>query len=168
MKGNTLNNMSDSVNPQDVATKKYADKRLHIIAVHTSYHGSLRKDEYQFDFGGNISPYFNTAFCVPHSCHIKRIRMKIMYGRIGVRCLSTFGSYFTIVAVRNNNGEVSDLLTYECNEHAWSQFDSVNIPISEGDIINIRTEKDYIEVDYRGNIICNSYFFTFLLELDPL
>ena len=54
MKGNTLNNVSDPVNPQDVATRQYADKRLHIIMVHTHYSGNLRKGEYQFTFGGNI------------------------------------------------------------------------------------------------------------------
>ena len=90
-----------------------------------------------------------------------------MYGSIGVRCLSTHGSYFTIVVIRNN-GEVSDLLTSECNEYAFSQLNSINIPILEGNVINIRTEKEYIEVDYRGNITYNSYLFTFLLELDAL
>ena len=46
MKGNTLNNVSDPVNPQDVATKEYADNRSHIIAVHGSYSGPLRKNEF--------------------------------------------------------------------------------------------------------------------------
>ena len=39
MKGNTLYNVADPVNPQVVATKEYADKRTHIIAVHTHYYG---------------------------------------------------------------------------------------------------------------------------------
>ena len=68
MKGNTLTNVSDPVNPQDVATKEYADnKRTHIIAVNTHYYGNLIKDKYQFSFGSkDISPYlsgfFNSTF----------------------------------------------------------------------------------------------------------
>ena len=54
MKGNTLYNVADPVNPQDVATKEYADnKRTHIIAAHASYHGDLIKGDYQFTFGGS-------------------------------------------------------------------------------------------------------------------
>ena len=52
MKGNTLYNVLDLVNPQDVAKKEYVDGRTHIIAVHASYHGNLIKGEYQFTFGG--------------------------------------------------------------------------------------------------------------------
>ena len=56
MNGNTLFNVSDPVNPQDVATKEYADNnRPHIIAVYTHYSGSLIKNKYQFNFGGNKS-----------------------------------------------------------------------------------------------------------------
>ena len=62
MKGNTLNNVSDPANPQDVATKEYANKRPHIIAVHTHYCGNLRKGEYQFTFGGNIDSKLDTGF----------------------------------------------------------------------------------------------------------
>ena len=50
MRGNTLYNVSDPVNPQDVATKEYTDNRLHIIAVHASYYGPLCKNEFQFYF----------------------------------------------------------------------------------------------------------------------
>ena len=46
--------------------------------------------------------------------------------------------------------------------------DPENIPISEGDVINIKTEKDYRESDSSGLDITISYLFTFLLELDPL
>ena len=63
MRGNTLNNVSDLVNPQDVATKKYADKRMHIIAAYASYHGDLVKGTYQFTFGGNSEKsYKNMTF----------------------------------------------------------------------------------------------------------
>ena len=55
MKGNTLYNVSHPVNPQDVATKEYTDnKRKHIIALTSHYAGPLRKDQYQFSFGGSM------------------------------------------------------------------------------------------------------------------
>ena len=43
MNGNTLYNVPDPVNPQDVATKEYADNRPHIIAVQANYQGELKK-----------------------------------------------------------------------------------------------------------------------------
>ena len=48
MNGNTLYNVSGPVNPQDVTTKEYADKRTHLIAAHASYHDDLIKGDYQF------------------------------------------------------------------------------------------------------------------------
>ena len=71
MKGNTLNNVSNPVNPQDIATKEYTDKR-HIIAVHAHYKGELRKDQYQFTFGGNVASGIDTGFLVPQSGRIKK------------------------------------------------------------------------------------------------
>ena len=90
MKSNTLNNVTNPVNPQDVATKEYVDKRTHIIAVHARYCGILRNGEYQFKFGGNnnknceeiIEGYEDfkgstTGFIMPQSGYIKRIRLGI-------------------------------------------------------------------------------------------
>ena len=67
MNGNTLYNVSNPVNPQDVATKEYADQvgkkvkeslsqeRKHLIVVHAKYCGPLKKGEYPFKFsGGNF------------------------------------------------------------------------------------------------------------------
>ena len=59
MNGNTLYNVSDPVNPQDVATKEYADKRTHIIAAYVSYHGDLIKGTYQFTSSGNSKKSYN-------------------------------------------------------------------------------------------------------------
>ena len=91
MNGNTLYNVSDPVNPQDIATKEYADNRLHIIAVQTGYSGPLRKGEYQFNFGGGnigineeiIKAYENfkgstTGVLIPQSGRIKKIKMKLI------------------------------------------------------------------------------------------
>ena len=53
MRGNTIYNVADPVNPQDVVTKVYVDNRSkHLIAVHAKYCGPL-KEEYPFKFGGN-------------------------------------------------------------------------------------------------------------------
>ena len=46
--------------------------------------------------------------------------------------------------------------------------DPENIPISEGDVLNIRTEKDYEGNIFSGVNVSISFLFTFLLELDPL
>ena len=89
MKGNTLYNVADPVNPQDVATKEYADNRTHVIAVHARYCGLLKYGEYQFKFGGgnfgkceeNIEEYEDfkgstSGFLMPHSGRIKKIIME--------------------------------------------------------------------------------------------
>ena len=86
MRGNTLYNVSNPVNPQDVATKEYADKRTHIIAVHAKYCGPLKKGEYPFKCsGGNfetcekdVERYggfkgSTTGFLMPHSGRIKKV-----------------------------------------------------------------------------------------------
>ena len=86
----SLYNVSDPVNPQDVATKEYTDnvreKLKHLIVVHARYCGPLKKGEYPFKFsGGNfktceeyVEKYkdFNgstTGFLMPHSGRIKKI-----------------------------------------------------------------------------------------------
>ena len=79
MNGNTLRNVSDPVNPQDVATKEYADnKRTHIITAYASYHGDLEKDDYQFTFGGssvktNKKHSRYNGFMLPHSGYINSL-----------------------------------------------------------------------------------------------
>ena len=76
MKGNTLYNVADPVNPQDVATKEYADKKTHIIAVSTYHCGDLIKGEYQFTFGGNKCE--KSGFLMPYSGRIKRIKVRLI------------------------------------------------------------------------------------------
>ena len=83
MNGYTLYNVPNPVNPQDVATKEYADeivsnvsdKRTHIIAVNASY-GDLIRFKYQFNFGGNKAYNSTTGFLVPHSGRIRKIKMR--------------------------------------------------------------------------------------------
>ena len=84
MRGNTLYNISNPVDVQDVATKGYVDKTLsnvsdkkktHIITAHASYQGDLIKGTFQFSFGGvNLQRYkveiFN-GFLMPHGGYIR-------------------------------------------------------------------------------------------------
>ena len=78
MRGNTIYNVADPVNPQDVATKEYADnvEGKHLIAIHSSYTGPLIKNKYQFTFGGNETKNAYAGFLIPHSGRIKKIKMK--------------------------------------------------------------------------------------------
>ena len=90
-KGNTLYNVSDPVNPHDVATKEYTDKkRKHVIAINMYYIGPLRKGEYQFPVGGEGKTLMYSykvgggisdesgcpGFLVPHSGRIVKVIMK--------------------------------------------------------------------------------------------
>ena len=58
MRGNTLYNVSDPVNPRDVATKEYKMvnnvDRGPVISVNANFCGDLRKGNYDFNFGGVI------------------------------------------------------------------------------------------------------------------
>ena len=77
MNGNTLYNIPDPVNPQDVAIKEYADKKTHIISVNTNYYGPLIKDKYQFTFGENKENTLSSGFVIPHSGRIKKIASRV-------------------------------------------------------------------------------------------
>ena len=183
--------------------------RSHIIAVHAKYYGRLEKDHFQFTFGGNtIQPYvnnINNGFLIPQSGRIKKIVLKD-YGYkfyfkdwddLGVRILYSSGlttPIFTIILIKKE--EVSELTTYKCtfkvkersNLGEVSMTDCIftpdprNIPISEGDILNIRTEvnnipnaSDSFKMSRHPNFNTDktkddffTYLFTFLIELDPL
>ena len=57
--------------------KKTIDERPHIIVALGSYHGDLKKGDYDFYFGGSNSPHYNkhdafNGFLMPHSGYIKR------------------------------------------------------------------------------------------------
>ena len=214
MKDNTLNNVSNPVNPQDVAMKEYADKmvnnvgkyvdeknayikrevndftklldhvkkmideRLHIIVVNANYSGPLRQVEFQFSFGGNtINSDGNTGFLVPHSGRIKKIKLRVE------SIILVGGSLFSFLLTKKKKKKEKTqtrLANYICKSgHDISDeekngynpllrrcaFDNdlENYPISEGDLINIRTEKDYAFAVSKP-----SYNFIFLFELDPL
>ena len=127
MRGNTIYSVSDPVNPQDVATKEYADnKRTHSIVAHASYHGDLIKGGYQFTFGGSsVKSYkkhdvFN-GFLMPHSGYIKCFVLEDTGSKFSsskytnvVDLIRSLGSdlipIFTLVLIKPSN-EVVDLGT---------------------------------------------------------
>ena len=185
MRGNTLYNVSDPVNPQDVATKEYADKvgetlkenlnkRPHIIVVNTYYCGNLYKDEYQFTFGGSACTALELGFLVPQSGRIKKIKSKVIGNEDIVRTI-LIGRHLAFVILRVT-GEVSILQNFRCDfaptppsgdielvRESCEYTPTRNTLISEGDIINIKTLRDYIT---EKNQL--SFLFTILIELDPL
>ena len=52
------------------------NKSKQLIAVHASYTGPLKKEKYQFTFGGNEPKNAYTGFLIPHSGRFKKIKMK--------------------------------------------------------------------------------------------
>ena len=77
MRGNTIYNVADPVNPQDVVTKEYVDSGgKQLITVSTYYCGDLIKGEYQFPFGGNTCKF--SGFLMPQLGRIKRIQVRFI------------------------------------------------------------------------------------------
>ena len=188
MGGNTLYNVRGPVNPDDVVTKDYADnnKRKHIIAVYTNYCGDLIEGKYQFSFGGSACK--ETGFLMPHSGRIKKIEVRLngwLHGELANDLVSrkvTNGHFFSIMLFKENtavrSGELtSDEITLgkiKCN-YTMDKVslkkqlcflpiynDFKNYQLSEGDYINIRSEKTLAIEDEMF------YLITFLVELDPL
>ena len=187
MRGNTFYNVYDPENHQDVATKKYADNRPHIIAVQASYSWiDLIKGEYQFTFSGNTTPNLDKGFLIPQSGRIKKIKVRIIDRKRGKYKIFKLESddkkpiFLKIIAFENPSEEEINLLAYSCDtlfvvgfsddsSHSaadFCQFDpdprNENITISEGDILNILSE-----INFRNRNPL-TYLFTFLIELDPL
>ena len=201
MNGNTLYSMPDPVNPQDVATKEYADKKTHIIAVSTYHCGDLIKGEYQFTFRGNKCE--KSGFLMPHSGRLKKIKMRLIF-KIGApdeiikitsdeindkidedysladywKDFFVLGDIFSLILFEKGNYQPtgSILSTYRCYASSAANLENLrrikrkfdldrdlkNYSLSEGDVINIRTETN------RNLKLKCSFLFTFLIELDPL
>ena len=291
MNGNTLYNVPDPVNPQDVATKEYVDNeregglflkengnykathtinmsynklvnlhkpielydaatkdyvdyvqtilnerlntiderlntiderlntidKTHFVMAHASYHGYLRKGEFQFTFGGSSG----SGFLIPYSGRIRLIKVKKFHDEdnknIHSLNLSKFSNdpyplspdpIFTFTLNKENNN-LNDLVGYNCFKYKTNldyndyfevfkniiflekhgdkfillgedivctysstpiEFYPMNnvfdLPVSDGDILNIRTEKENAVVWEKD--ISFTYLITFLIELYPL
>ena len=105
MNGNTLYNVSDPVNPQDVATKEYADKR-----THTHYYGPLIKGKYQFTFGENKENPVFSGFLIPQSGRIKKIAARFE-GQNYDRLVGSIFSFFLTKNEEKTSNKVSRLHT---------------------------------------------------------
>ena len=125
MNGNTLYNVPDPVNPQDVATKEYTDKKTHMIVVYSNYCGLLSKGEYQLVFGGNIMlpSGGECGFLMPHSGRIKKIKVKISHDE-GIENLRNLNlspwvdminpdPIFTFTLIKEEKN-LTDFLSYNC------------------------------------------------------
>ena len=113
MRGNTIYNVADPVNPQDVATKEYADNAKglgskQLIAVSTYYCGDLIKGEYQFTWGGNACKL--SGFLMPRPGRIRKIRVRFL------------GKFLT--KPEGVSEEVLRRLRIEANEETEDKFDS--------------------------------------------
>ena len=181
MRGYTLYNVSDPVNPQDVATKEYTDN-LNTTAVPIRFTGNLINKKYHFTFGGNVIYTLGLGFLVPHSGRIKKVEQKM----IGVTKSPTgrdllIYSIFTIIIIRGE--EVINLARYGCHSSEYRNIffylglcetepDIKNIPILEGDIIEFKSETNkggiVVDDEILDSLKYINFFFTFLLELDPL
>ena len=97
------------VDDKDAGIKKEVDEvkkaiyeRPHIITVHAHYYGPLRKDEYQFAFGGStIDSDGTTGFLVPQKAYIRNVKVKIKPGK-ELYNIQTKGDIFTIF-INNDN-----------------------------------------------------------------
>ena len=136
-----LLNLSTPSEPFEAATNEYVDyvvetlkeslniniinERPRIIAIHSNYCGLLRKGEYQFVFGGNITKPSGGAcgFLMPHSGRIKNIKVKISHDE-GIENLRNFdlppvGDFSTIVpiftfTIIKEEKNLTDFLSYSC------------------------------------------------------
>ena len=117
----------------------------HIIAVNANYSGPLRKGEFQFSFGGNTHGF--NGFLVPHSGRIKTIKSRVE------SIILVGGSLFSFLLTKNKEKTQTRLANYICElgygvsdgynpllRRCAFDNDLENYPISEGDLINIRTE----------------------------
>ena len=169
-------------------------KRKHIITTSVSYKGDLIKGEYQFPFGGVAS--MSTGFLVPQSGRIKKVKISMHTGPgiiitgPDIPGGSTFfnNNVFSIMLIRkkeeHNNEEEKEfefvetdleeiyLSTYKCKitkfkNVCFKTTDTlIDYPLLYEDIINIKTEIDYIKT--RPGEPIYTFMFTFVIELDPL
>ena len=130
--------------------------------------------EYQFAFGRiNIDPNGSTGFLVPQTGRIKNVEVKIIRGR-ELYDSNNLGPIFTFVTINEETTEILSLRHRPIAPEAPQsflkivlEFDRVptNIPVLKGDIINIRSERNFALTENEKHC---AYLVTILLELDGL
>ena len=127
--------------------------------VSAYYCGDLNEGKCQFTFEGGVKSCDKIGFLIPHSGRIKKIKVRIHGTRIPPYDLSSgdlFGDLFSIILFKGEGSVGTILTTYKCFfglSEDDGDFDTFrrcifekiikNYSVSEGDVINIRTEKKF-------------------------
>ena len=153
MRGNTLYNVSDPVNPQDVATKKYAEKvgggEVAIIKTRYGSYGAL----------GNIDMRGYTLTNILHPAHVQDVATKQYVDGANKAFIYGEGKYLAVGDLSMGGRRLNNVGTPIENDQASNKFyvDTIVEAVTAGDKA-LRKIQDGIfasagEIDMNGNSI---------------